>query len=71
MKPELGDPALLPNVGRAPSLALGEEKKDERVEPEEYPLADFIEPVQWTWSKREMEIERALQEWTEQTQGDY
>jgi hypothetical protein len=70
MKPELGDPTLLPNAGIAPP-APPREEKDEKTEPEDYPLADFIEPVQWTWSKREAEIERALQEWTEQTHADY
>jgi hypothetical protein len=38
---------------------------------EDYPIADFYEPVTWGWTKQGYKIRRAVKEFSEHTHADY
>jgi hypothetical protein len=67
MSADAPTPAVVPALpGEAPPVAPAPP-----VEEKEYPIADFIDPVEWNWSKRSCEVRKALKEWMEQAHADY
>jgi hypothetical protein len=70
MSPNLADPSL-PESGPAPCPPAPSDPQHGPGGRKEYPVADFIDPVEWVWSKDDVKIDRAVQEWSEQTHADY